>query len=472
MLVVDRRSSIMSTVDRGGPSAGQGGSSQSRTANIIDFDLARCRKIISDLHYRLARFSNSDRFYEEYELALYEYFEGRGVYGEDEDDLYDNFQNEEEFSRFLTWYSLHFVTDEYDKTFPELYLERRKNQLSTLEREILQSYARSVLSVYEVQKVDPGKGIEIRDIFADRVCTIADSNAAKTLCKWDLLYGGLIEIRGYQILGGMPLTVIPQKLRRFIEQNLLEIYHEERENYRNFRDYLKRASAEICALVENAVRSVDRPESPADPEADKYSLTSILFRVVDYEAFLKTIEKSPVFTALDMRKPGTAIPAKVLRFYWLHKEGTKGSVKNAPGILFLKRDSLVAQCSSVKRAEALRAILEKMFSSAIAYRTTVHKSVEKRTETAASGGSSVPLESGVIGRDTITRQFDNWIDEKIPSIGNITPREAVKTPDGKRRLIELLKEFENQNEHAMRRGLKSPDAIFFPVEKVRKELGL
>jgi hypothetical protein len=194
--------------------------------------------------------------------------------------------------------------------------------------------------------------------------------------------------------------------------------------------------------------------------------------VVDYDAFLKTIEKSPVFTSLEQRKPGISPPAKVLRFYWLHKEGTKGSLKNAPGILFLKRDSLVAQCSSAKRAETLRAILEKMFGSAIAYRTTVHKSVEKRTETAASAGSSEPLEGGVIVRETISRQFDNWIDEKIPSIGNITPREAVKTPDGKRRLIDLLKEFENQNEHAMRRGLKSPDAIFFPVEKIRKELGL
>ena len=58
------------------------------------------------------------------------------------------------------------------------------------------------------------------------------------------------------------------------------------------------------------------------------------------------------------------------------------------------------------------------------------------------------------------------------SIGNITPREAVKTPEGKRRLIDLLKDFENQNERALRKGIKSADAVFFPVEKVRKELGL
>jgi hypothetical protein len=462
----------MSTVDRGGSSAGQGSSPENRAAQIIDFELARCRKIISDLHYRLARFSNSDRFYEEYELALYEYFEGRGVYGEDEDELYDNFQSEEEFSKFLTWYSLHFVTDEYDKTFPEIYLERRKNQLSALEREILQSYARSVLSVYEVQSVDSGKGVEVRDIFADRVCSIVDPAAAKTLCKWDLFYGGLIEILGYHLLGGMPLTIIPQRLRGFTEQNLNEIYHEERENYRNFRDYMKRASAEICALVENAVRNAERPETPVDPEADKFSQTSLLFRVGDCDAFLKTIEKSPVFKASELRKPGASAPAKVLRFYWLHKEGMKGPLKNAPGILFLKRDSLVAQCSSAKRAETLRAILEKMFGTIITYRTTIHKSVEKRAEKAPSEGSPDSVEGGAIGRETALRPFDNWIDEKIAAIGNITPREAVKTPEGKRRLIDLLKDFENQNERALRRGLKGPDAIFFPVEKVRKELGL
>jgi hypothetical protein len=462
----------MSTVDRGGPSAGQGGSSENRAAQIIDFDLARCRRIISDLHYRLTRFSNSDRFYEEYELALYEYFEGRGVYGEDEDELYDNFQSEEEFSRFLSWYSLYFVTDEYDKTFPELYLDRRKNQLSALEREILQSYSRSVLSIYEVQRIEPGKGVDIRDIFADRVFTLVDAFAAKTLCKWDLLYGGLIEIRGYQLLGGMPITVIPQKLRRFIEINLLEIYNEERENYRNFRDYLRRASAEICALVENAVRNAERPETPADPEGDKSTLTSLLYRVDDYNAFLDTIERSPVFAASEPRKAGSTLPAKVLRFYWLQREGTKGSLQSAPGVLFLKRDSLVVQCTSAKRAETLRAILDRMFGTAIAYRTTVHKSVEKPAEPAAPEKSAGFPDGASIGRETTSRPFENWIDEKISAIGNITPREAVKTPEGKRRLIDLLKEFENQNERALRRGLKGQDAIFFPVEQIRKELGL
>jgi hypothetical protein len=132
----------------------------------------------------------------------------------------------------------------------------------------------------------------------------------------------------------------------------------------------------------------------------------------------------------------------------------------------------MAQCSSAKRAETLRAILEKMFGSIISYRTTVHKSVERRTEKAPSDRFPDSFEGGAVVRETASRPFENWLDEKIAAIGNITPREAVKTPEGKRRLIDLLKDFENQNERALRRGIKSPDAVFFPVEKIRKELGL
>jgi len=329
-----------------------------------------------------------------------------------------------------------------------------------------------VLSVYEVQRIDPGQGVEIRDIFADRAFSLADPSAAQMLCKWDLFYGGLIEVRGYQILGGMPITVIPQKLRRFIEVNLLEIYNEEKENYRNFRDYLKRATAEICALVENAVRNLERPETPADPESDRASLTSLLYRVDDYDAFLQIVERSPVFTAVEPRKPGAAPPAKLLRFHWLQREGAGGAPRSAPGVLFLKRNSLLAQCTSAQRAETLRSILDRTFGKAIAYRTTVHTSVDRQAEPVEPDRAPGSPENLSAGRETAVRPFDNWIDEKISAIGNITPREAVKTPEGKRRLIDLLKEFENQNERALRRGLKGQDAVFFPVEQIRKELGL
>ena len=52
------------------------------------------------------------------------------------------------------------------------------------------------------------------------------------------------------------------------------------------------------------------------------------------------------------------------------------------GILFLKRDSLVAQCTSAKRAETLRALLEKLFGTIV---TAISLRLPSRAESACTG---------------------------------------------------------------------------------------
>jgi len=54
----------------------------------------------------------------------------------------------------------------------------------------------------------------------------------------------------------------------------------------------------------------------------------------------------------------------------------------------------------------------------------------------------------------------------------MTPREAALTPGRRERLFDLLKELENENERAVRLGLKDGRSPHFPVDKILKELGL
>jgi hypothetical protein len=61
-----------------------------------------------------------------------------------------------------------------------------------------------------------------------------------------------------------------------------------------------------------------------------------------------------------------------------------------------------------------------------------------------------------------------WIDESIPALGGLTPRQAVKTPEGRRQVLELI-------EHAtqMQRRMKKVPGMFAPdYRKVKKMLGL
>jgi hypothetical protein len=449
-----------------------------QSAQVFNYNLSKCRKVIADLNSRISRYSSSDRFYEEYELALYEYFEGRGECCDDDEEQFEYFQSEQEYARFMAWYSLYFVTDEHGKTFPWLYLQRKKNQLSSLEREVLQSYVDSCLTVYEVQRVDPGKGVEVKEIFTNRTCYVWDAYISRGLFKWDLLYAGLVEVRGLTFFGGLDPTVIPPKLKQFVEENIQQIFQEDKENYATFRDFLKEDSTEIYALLDRAVTTVQNPLDQLKPGEEMICMTTLHYDVKNREALLEALGKSPVFSECG-RQPGRFDNREDGLFYWLFKGVHRSNGhSDAPGILRVGQESLVAESTSRQFARSLQLLLDRMFGPFVEYRMTVYKNVPKNIEPSlprppisrecADSLSEMAESEPVPG----VRIYDNWVHEKLSDIGNITPLEAIKTAEGKEKLINILKEYENQNERAIRRSRKNVDVPVFPVEKIKKELGL
>jgi hypothetical protein len=69
--------------------------------------------------------------------------------------------------------------------------------------------------------------------------------------------------------------------------------------------------------------------------------------------------------------------------------------------------------------------------------------------------------------DMLKRFTMNWLDQ--PSIGGeLTPRQAVQSPEGRRKVIEALKQIEYINDQRTRDG-ESPT---MDADYIRKELGL
>ena len=66
------------------------------------------------------------------------------------------------------------------------------------------------------------------------------------------------------------------------------------------------------------------------------------------------------------------------------------------------------------------------------------------------------------------KMLRQWIDDSIPALGGLTPREAVKTPEGRRRVLELIDEAGR-----MQKMMKKTPGTFAPdYRKVKKMLGL
>ncbi len=63
------------------------------------------------------------------------------------------------------------------------------------------------------------------------------------------------------------------------------------------------------------------------------------------------------------------------------------------------------------------------------------------------------------------KHWDAWVDQKVPALGNRTPRQAAKTARGRERLEALLSDFERSAE-------RSQSAFVPDIGELRKKLGL
>ncbi len=430
-----------------------------KSALIINYNLAKCREILSDLHVRISDYATTDQFYEEYELALYEYFECRNVTIEDGEAPDEFFRDEEEFDRFMAWYALYFITDGHSKTFPALYRQQNKYQISPFEEEILKSYAASYLGLYEVQRVDPGKGFDLLDLFSERTYRVQDPYHSRIFCKWDIIYAGLVSGSGMTFLSGFDPLSIPLPLRRTLCQRILEMFEAERQEAGSIEELLRTHSAGISAMIEDAMEK-EETEPCRNNDGDCLRLTFLHYRISDPESFHRRIDESPFFSRdvedADFRR----------KYRWIRRTREGLRIFDTPplGILTVDRNWLKAECNSVERAGKLRKLLDDTFGSLLQYRTTVCE----------DPGLRIPLPAGLHGEveNPTEKSYVNWLDEEVPALGGVTPREAVMTPDGREFFLDLLKELENAQEKILRLGVKLEGLPLFPVDRIRKELGL
>jgi len=434
-----------------------------KSALIISYDLAKCRDILLDLHLRISDYATQDHYYDEYELALYEYFEWRDGCIEEGEMPDEFFRDEEEFERFMSWYSLYFITDGQDKTFPALYRQQHRYRLSPFEEEILKSYAGSHIGLYEIQQVEPGKGFEVKDLFTERICRVEDSSYSRILCKWDVIYAGLVSGKGLTFMSGFDPVIIPTRLKRTLQKSVLEMFRAEREEDETLEEFLRVHSAGIGAMIEKALDHYSE-EPLRNSEGDLLCLATLHYRISDPASFMGRINHSPFFSRASSVPGGKSLSPRET-YTWIRqaREGLKIYETPPLGVVTVEKNRLKAECNSKERAKRLKNLLEETFGSLIQHRTTIYEDPEAR----------IPLWDGLRADHSASDTgYENWLDEEVPALGGMTPREAVLAPDGRERLTDLLKELENENEKVLRLGLKNDGHPMFPGDKGRKELGL
>jgi hypothetical protein len=360
------------------------------------------------------------------------------------------------------------------------YLKRRGWNEKALVKAYMAGLRSSVISVYEVSDVKAGKSLLARDLFrGGEPVKVSEGTATRSLKQWDRIAARLVDERGKVVFGG---GLLP--LERHLSETLLAALH--RAGRRAAKE-----GAETLPDLGSGIGQTDLDEAFSDTEVLRQaaSLISTIWLVDVLEKYLNPqspeISNSdgeeivilslhypfrPGVTAARVRKALDRLPELRAESpnYWnwlapkdpsskhLQTKGQSGLAlisafddgSLALGALELKRKKLQISVNSENRAMRARALLEPVLESLVGEPLVERQDLEQAMadtddDTTTLSSDIPPEEQRRIIHESLDTYYREQLDEPIPALGNVSPRQAMKSAQGRKKLVAWLKGLEN-----------------------------
>ena len=154
----------------------------------------------------------------------------------------------------------------------------------------------------------------------------------------------------------------------------------------------------------------------------------------------------------------------------MDQEGPGHESYRVLGNLKLGPDRLKLSAMGEDRFKVGKTVLEKNLEPAVKHRLDSIQTLESKLSEDRGASDTEEIDPEIqkgITKDFFDKYYRDWLDSKIPALGDKTPREAARTKEGRRELEELLRllEFREQS----RRENGQPE---YDIAWIRKELGI
>jgi hypothetical protein len=363
------------------------------------------------------------------------------------------------------------------------YLKRRGWKETAPDKAYMAALRNSTMSLYEVSAVVPGESFLARDLVrGGEPVRVVEHSATRSLKQWDRIGARVLPIGQKTVLGGGVLAFdseasdgIEDLIRRVLarsSQDLEKLAHEIGHSFDEAalggavdETAVLRAAAPVFSTVwlSHALRRLlerDMPEvRNSDGEAVEFWTVRYPLRpgasAADIRAAMGAVSslrpRSDTFwnwvedPNRHHRRESAAPNKKGLSFVTTAEDGA-----TVLGNVDLKGAALTLSVNSKGRAERGRALLEPALSSLVGAPAVEIRTLEQMMASRPKDGSKAsstglpPAEERVIVHRSLDRHYAKVLDEPIPVLGNVTPREAAETASGRAKVVEWLKRLENE----------------------------
>ena len=368
------------------------------------------------------------------------------------------------------------------------YLKRRGWKENTADKAYMAALRSSVMSLYEVSNIVLGESFLARDLVrgGDPV-RVSEKSATKYLRQWDRIAARVIEVRSKTVMSGgvlifeqdlsEELLASLSRARKATVKGLLELMKSA--NYSLENGKVDEIVSDNMVLQSSAFlftnmwlgNCLNRIMHPRIPEMSNTDGEPLEFQGLHYPLL-------PGTTAQAVRAALASIPELIAEndHFWNWVESRRSTRTSSTlrftttmangavvlGSLELKQNTLILSVNSRgrgKRGKALLGgVLTGMVREPFIETQTIEQMMSSRRGVQAKVSSGLsPEDERAFIHKSLDDHYETMLNEPIPSLGNTTPVETVKTAEGREKVIAWLKILEN---HSARMPEETPIATY------------
>ena len=356
----------------------------------------------------------------------------------------------------------------------ELLLREEGRKLTQEDRVWLDAQAAALVSVWEVTDVAPGQGISLRNLLGEEERFVREVAGSRVLKPRDTLLGRLVDHAGTTLLCGIHPRALPPREGSLVVKAIRKAVRSRARVVPRNKLLEAAADGRLLGLWQTAALAMERRPFPElrNTDGERLLLTTDHFTVshgaeVEVRARLSAIAGAETDDVEDS--------AGNFRVTFTRPGHTMSSAleNTIVGAAEIDGDALRLSTNSVERADALRAIVDQTCAGLVHFRAREHADPEAALRRggppAGRGGGGEgeePPELQAMVRAVKEKHYQSWLDERIPALGGLTPREAAGGKAKDRQALALLvAEIENHE-------ARLPEGQRFDVRGLRRELGL
>lgn len=342
-----------------------------------------------------------------------------------------------------------------DSTVAQAYVKRAGSRLDPIARRYVEACCAVPFSFHEVIDCRPGQGMRLRDVLLGTEIDVIEKTGSRTLRAGDIVFAKAVPIEGIALIEGMGPVAIPP-LRK---PELIELRKKLGTQQCLFgADTLRDFAFELRGIYLGIADDLLNPSLPElrNTDGDSLEMHTLIFELdAPEDAFerLADLAAGVAEPQVERDAAGGLVRAEIT---WA-KRGSrmqKDWDNTTLGHLRIEGKRLSAEVNSARRAATLRRLIEQRLGDTARARPSIVQSVQsllerepapqarrQRREREQAEFAAQPEVQAAL-REYLRNHYRKWIDEKLPALGNRTPRKAVRDPDGREAVQALIDQIE------------------------------